>query len=275
MEHLVDFFVPELDLLDLNALENLLKNDPDITHIMVVHHETTTGMLEPLKEIGQLSKKYGKTLLVDGISSIGSHSFNLQEFNIGFCTVTANKCLEGIPGVSFVIAKNEELKKLSDKARSFYFDLYHQWECQQNKKMPYTAAVQVVFALDVALQRLLREGYENRIQRYSQLASKMRQGLKNLGFELIEHPSDRQASFLVLMKIPGEINYYVLRNALQALNITIYSDKDSVNKGRMFVAVMGDITSEDIDFFLHTLKSIMMEQACLKKETAGIDNARG
>src|SRR3989344_408164 len=174
-----------LQPIDLNLIEQQLQGDKEITHIYLVHHETTTGMLSPLRKVGELASKYDKLLCVDSVSSLGGHEFDLQKDNISFCSISANKCLESFPGVSFVIGKTQEIKELEGKSRSFYFDIYAQWKKEQGGEMPFTPAVQLIFALDKALEEYLREGYEQRIKRYNALAEKMRMGLKVLGFELV------------------------------------------------------------------------------------------
>ena len=95
--------LPPLEPIDLDMIEKTLQEDKDITHIYLVHHETTTGALAPLRKIGELANKYNKLLCVDSVSSLGGHEFDLKKDNIAFCAVSANKCLESFPGVSFVI----------------------------------------------------------------------------------------------------------------------------------------------------------------------------
>jgi len=252
-----------LQPIDLNLIEQQLQGDKEITHIYLVHHETTTGMLSPLRKVGELASKYDKLLCVDSVSSLGGHEFDLQKDNISFCSVSANKCLESFPGISFVIARNSELEKLQGKSRSFYFNLYEQWKKEQKGETPFTPPVQIIYAMDRALQEFIEEGYEARIIRYKELAATMREGLKKLGFELILFPEEYQSNILTTIKMPEVMDYWNIHDKLKERGITIYSDKSVLDKGRFRVATLGHITSRDIDWFLQNLQEVMGEGGLL------------
>lgn len=254
-----EYKIPELEPINLETLETILQNDKEITHIMLVHHETTTGMLEPLYDIGQLAKKYNKLIVVDGVSSVGGHDFDLQRDNVAFCGINANKCLESLPGISFVLARNDELSKLKGMSRSFYFDLYSHWIRQSKNEVIFTAAVQLVFAMNVALQRLKKEGYANRVKRYKKLAEHLRNGITNMGFELIPFPAQLQSNILTLIKLPENMNYQDIHDKLYHKGITIYSDSNSLKNGRFFIATMGAIDEEDVNYFLKTFELTLKE----------------
>jgi len=258
--------MPPLEPVDLNLVENALKQDKDITHIYCIHHETTTGVLTPLRKIGALAEKYGKLLCVDAVSSIGGHEFDLQKDNIAFCAVSANKCLESFPGVSYVIGRTEEIKKLEGKSRSHYFDLHAQWKKEQGGQTPFTPAVQLIFALDAAVSELVEEGYEKRVERYKKLAKRMREGLKELGFELILLPEEMQSNILTAIKMPESMDYWKVHDKLKDRGITIYSDKKVLAQEKFRVATLGHITTKDIDWFLKNLKEVMEETGMMQKK---------
>ena len=251
--------------INLDLVEEELKRDLEITHIYIVHHETTTGVLAPLRKIGELASKYNKLLCVDAISSLGGHELDLQKDNITFCAVSANKCLESFPGVSLVLAKTKELEKLKNKSRSFYFDLYNQWEKEQKGETPFTPAVQLVFALDRAIQELEKEGYENRIKRYKILALKMREGLKKLGFELLLFPEEIQSNILTTIKMPDRMNYWEVHDKLKERGITIYSGQEVLNQRKFRIATLGSLREQDIDWFLQNLKEVCEELKIFEK----------
>lgn len=248
---------PSTEPIDFRIIEKAFKEDKAITHIFAIHHETTTGFLLPLRQLGKLAKKYNKLLCVDCVSSIGGHEFDLKKDNISFCSVSANKCLESFPGVAFVIGKTDEIKQLKGKSRSFYFDLYKQWEKEQGGETPFTPAVQLIFALDVALQELLKEGRVNRIKRYQKLATRMRAGLEKLGFELLLFPAEVQSNILTTIKMPPQMDYWQVHDRLKVRGITIYSDKDVLSKRRFRVATLGSITVKDVHWFLKNLKQVL------------------
>ena len=245
--------------INIKEVEKALKEDKDITHIYLIHHETTTGMLNPLRKIGDLAKKYNKLLCVDAVSSMGGHELDLKRDNVAFCSVNANKCLESFPGVSFVIAHTDELKKLEGKSRSFYFDIYNQWKKEQKGETPFTPAVQLIFALDKAMQEYAEEGYKNRIRRYEKLAEKMRAGLNEIGFELILFPKEMQSNILTTIKMPEKMDYWQVHDKLKERGITIYSDESVLKERRFRVATLGSITEEDVDWFLKNLKEVCKE----------------
>ncbi len=248
-----------LDPIDLDLIEKELQENKEITHIYLIHHETTTGVVAPLRQIGELAKKYNKLLCVDSVSGLGGHEFDLKKDNISFCSVNANKCLESFPGVSFVIGRTEEIKKLEGKSRSYYFDIYSQWKKEQNGELPFTPAVQLVFALDKAIQELIEEGLQNRIERYKNLAKKMRQGLKELGFELLLLPKEMQSNIVTAIKMPEKMNYWQVHDKLKERGITIYSGKGVLDHRKFRVATLGHINEEDVGWFLKNLKKIMEE----------------
>lgn len=253
-----------LEPIDIDMIEKGLQEDNEISHVYAVHHETTTGLLLPLREIGKLVKRYGKLLCVDSISSLGGHELDLQNDNIAFCAVNANKCLESFPGVSFVIGRTEEIKKLKGKSRSFYFDLYKQWKKEQEGETPFTPAVQLVFGIDKAIQELIEEGYHNRVERYKRLAKRMRQGLKELGFELVLFPEEMQSNILTTIKMPERMDYWRIHDKLKERGITIYSGEEVLKQRRFRIATLGHIGVEDVDWFLKNLKEIMEEEGLLK-----------
>lgn len=251
--------IPENDLIDLNNIEQILKENNDITHIMLVHHETTTGMLEPLREIGDLARKHNKLIIVDGVSSIGAHQFSLKEDNIAFCSINSNKCFESIPGISFVLVRNKEVIKLKDKSRSFYFNLHNQWNRQQNNEVPFTASIQVTFAMHKALEILKEEGLDNRINRYKRLNSYLRTKLEEMGFEMIKYPTKFTSNVLIVLKLPKNMNYKILHDKMYKQGITIYTNEDSLLHGRFFIASMGAIEISDADYFIDILGKSMRE----------------
>jgi len=257
--------IPPLEPINIKHLEEIIKKDKEITHIYLVHHETTTGVLLPLNKIGKLSEKYNKLLCVDAISSIGGHYFDLQKDNIAFCSVSANKCLESFPGVSFVIGKIEEIKKLKEKSRNYYFDIYEQWKKEKEGQMLFTPAVQVIFALDNAIKELIEEGYNERVERYTCLAKQMREGLKKIGFEIILLPEEIQSNILTTVKMPKNMNYWRIHDKLKKRGITIYSGKEVLNQKKFRIATLGNIYKKDIDWFLKNLNEVVKEENLLLK----------
>ena len=170
----------------MNDIEDLLNKYPQISHISVVHGETTTGLLNPVAPVGELAANHNKTLIVDAMSTFGGYDINVKDLNIGFLISSSNKCIEGIPGFSFVIARTSELMNCQFNKRTLSLDLYSQWEgLNSNKQFRFTPPVQVLLAFSKALEELDKEGGINaRERRYSDNNSLLTIRMKNLGFRL-------------------------------------------------------------------------------------------
>ena len=259
----------ELDMFpDLNDIENALKNDPKIGYVSMIHHETTTGLLNPVKEIGALVKKYGKTFIVDTISSFAGVSINIKEFNMDFMMSTSNKCIQGMAGVCFVICKINELEKIKDyPRRSFYLSLYDQYEYfKKNYQMRFTPPVQTIYALRKAIDEFLEEGYENRVARYTKSWEVLRKGVKDLGFRILTKQEEESHILITLLDPKDDnFNFDVLHDKLYEKGFTIYPGK--VGKKNTFrLANMGAIDHKDIENFLKELKQTLKEMG-LKVKT--------
>ncbi|GEA61099.1 2-aminoethylphosphonate--pyruvate transaminase [Vibrio comitans] len=169
----------------VQAVEELLQRDSDITHLAVVHCETTTGMLNPINELITVAKRYNKVVILDAMSSFGGIQMDIGEMGVDFMISSANKCIQGVPGFGFVIAKQSELEKCSGLARSLSLDLYAQWKCMQDNhgKWRFTSPTHTVRAFYQALLELEQEGgIEAREARYTENQQTLVQGMRSLGF---------------------------------------------------------------------------------------------
>lgn len=170
---------------DVNIVTELIQDNPDITHVSMVHGETTSGILNNVEEIGRVAKENGKVFIVDAMSTFGGVDMPLNTWGIDFMISSANKCIQGVPGFSFIIAKTEELKKCEGRARSLALDLYDQWKTMSvDGKWRYTSPTHVVLAFEQALKELKAEGgIPARNRRYAQNQKLLVERLKALGFE--------------------------------------------------------------------------------------------
>ena len=165
-------------------LRNILAEDSAITHLAMVHCETTTGILNPLELISKVAKEYGKTLIIDAMSSFGGMEINIPELGIDYLISSANKCIQGVPGFGFVIAKVEKLLACEGNARSLSLDLYDQWKVMdKDGKWRYTSPTHVVAAFSKAIDELIEEGgISARFARYQNNNRIVREKLGILGF---------------------------------------------------------------------------------------------
>ena len=171
---------------DPAIVEDVLKSDGSITHISMVHSETTSGLLNNIAAIGELAKKYNKKFIVDAMSSFGGVDINVPELGITYLVSSANKCIQGVPGFSFIIAKVSDLKQTKGIARSLSLDLYAQWETMEKDggKWRFTSPTHVVAAFSQALKELAAEGgITARNARYTATNRALRKGMEELGFK--------------------------------------------------------------------------------------------
>jgi len=114
-------------IVDVRTVDELLRRETGITHVACIHSETTTGLFNPVAGIGEICRNHGKVFIVDAMSSFGGVEMDMKEMEIDFLVSSSNKCIEGVPGFSFVVCKKNELEKSKGRARSLSLDLYEQW----------------------------------------------------------------------------------------------------------------------------------------------------
>ncbi|MBW1918434.1 MAG: 2-aminoethylphosphonate--pyruvate transaminase [Deltaproteobacteria bacterium] len=246
---------------DLELIDQTIQSNPEISHLALVHHETSTGMLNPLPEIAALAQDRGLSLIVDAISSLGGVPVDVRQQHIDYLLCTSNKCLQGMAGLSWVICRREALEQSGElPGRSYYLNLYQQWRhFEANGQMRFTPPVQVVYALAQAIREYLAEGAENRFRRYRQNWQTLVAGLHQLGFKTLL-PEAQQSPLLTTVLEPDDPHYHFgrLHDALYQRGFTIYPGK--LKNDRTFrLANMGAINPEDIKEFLAALREVLEE----------------
>jgi len=241
----------------LEDVEAALKQHPEIGVVAVVHHETTTGLLNPVHEIGGMAHRHGKQLLVDAISSLAGDTLDFERAHVDYCVGTANKCVQGYPGVSFVLVRNEMLGHLARcPARSVYCDLHKNLTAQENGDMLFTPAVQVHYALEAALDELIEETVPGRIERYAAAAHLLRRGFDEMGLEYLVDAAHR-SNCLTALKLPEGVTYPFLHDRLKEKRFVIYAGQGGLKKSIFRIANMGDIRTEDFQRLLDVLKACL------------------
>ena len=253
---------------DLAAIADALREETALTHVAMVHHETSTGMLNPLREVGRIASAQGRSLMVDAISSVGGEILDMSADCIDWCVGTANKCLEGLPGLSFVCAPRARLEALSGiPARTYYLDLHRQ--CVATNVLqapPFTPAVQTFYALDAALDLMLAEGVPARHARYAALAAQLRDGLANLGFRFLLPPEHRSAS-LTAVYLPEGASYAELHDGLKNRGFVIYAAQQTLSARVFRLANMGQMQPGDIARFLEVLPQVLSDVAARRNRS--------
>lgn len=234
------------DVLDLSLISKTLEEGKH-SHLIVVHHETSTGMMNPIKEITELCKSKGVKIIVDAMSSFGAYPMNLAELGVDYLFSSSNKCIHGFAGLSYVIFLKDRTEDLKANSRAFYFDVYKQWDNLQKKnQLRFTPPVQTCYAFKEAIEETLEEGVENRWERYKANWQILFDGFKELGFKPFLKDED-QSKILLALDIDSSFDFNKFHDFLFENGITIYPGViPEINTFR--VAVIGDLYPDDMNY---------------------------
>lgn len=177
-----DYLPPQPDEVDA-----LLNENPDVTHVFLVHCETSSGILNPLREIADVVKKHGKSLIIDAMSTFGAVPVTVKDIAFDVLVSSANKCIEGIPGFGFVIIRRSVLECAKGRANSLSLDLYEQWVyMERTGQWRFTPPTHSVVAFHKALeQHALEGGVHGRLARYTRNRDVLVSGMRELGFRTL------------------------------------------------------------------------------------------
>jgi len=251
---------------DLSKIEEVLQSNPLITHVAVVHCETTTGIVNPIEAIGILCQFYRKTYIVDAMSSFGAIPINVKESFIDFLISSSNKCIEGVPGFSFVITNKEKLMEAEGKARSLVLDLYAQWKgLEFDGQFRFTPPTHVILAFDQALKELeIEGGIDGRAHRYKENYQKLIAGMRSLGFQEYLEP-EKQGYIITSFLYPQHPNFSfkAFYKKLNDKGYVIYPGKLS-HADCFRIGNIGKIYGDDIDLLLDAIKEVLQEMEVLE-----------
>ncbi len=244
---------------DTKEIEDTISKDQDIEVVAMVHHETTTGLINPIHNVGAITKKYGRTFFLDSISGLGGEEIDLVNDNVDICICTANKCIQGLPGLSFVLLKQKEVKRMRDiPPRSLYFNVISQLDEQENKgECPFTPSVHTFYAFEEALDELLEEGVEGRLDRYKKASSYLRKESKRLGLKLLL-PEEFLSNTITALYLPENMTYAHLHDSLKERGFIIYAGQGELNKTIFRIANMGELTMEDLEALINNLREVLV-----------------
>lgn len=252
---------------DAAEVARILEEDPSITHVAMVHSETTSGILNDIRAVGKAARAAGKTFIVDAMSSFGGMEIPVQDWGIDFLISSANKCIQGVPGFSFIICRKDRLLESEGKARSLSLDLLDQWKgMEKDGKWRFTSPTHVVLAFARALRELEEEGgIRARALRYEKNNRLLIQKMEELGFSAYldpEHqgpiittffyPKGRSFSFPEFYRYVKERGYAIYPGKLTKL--------DTFRIGNI-----GEIYGEDIEKLTAIIAAFLEER---KGETA-------
>jgi 2-aminoethylphosphonate-pyruvate transaminase len=228
------------------ALASALAEQRDVTHVAVVHHETTTGRLNALEPLAELCRHSGVALLVDAVSSFGAEDLAFDPWGITACVGTANKCLHGIPGLAFVIVQRAALATGCTPPRTLSLDLVQHHAEQERRSTLFTPPVPAFYALSEALRELAeRGGRSARRARYAELAERVRDGLAKLGIDPFV-PARECSAVLRSYRLPTGLGYAALHDELKKRGFVIYAGQRGLESELFRVSTIGEISDDDI-----------------------------
>ncbi len=249
----IDLKFPVDQLPDLALVEKTLKENPDIALVYTTHHETGTGILNPIREIGALAHRYGAVFVTDTTSTLAMRPIDVAKENIDFCMASAQKGLMAMTGLSFIIGKTDIIKKSKDyPKRSYYCNLYLQYDFfERTGEMHFTPPVQTIYAAMQGLKEYFAEGEEAKWARHTRVFEAIHAGLDALGFrDVIKR--EWQSGLVVSVLYPDDPNWDFIKvhDYCYDHGFTIYPGKISTTNTFRLCA-LGAIDEQDIrDFFV-------------------------
>ena len=251
----------ETQACDPAAVDAALAADPAITHVAVVHCETTTGILNDAAAVGAVAHRHGRTFIVDAMSSFGGIQMTMDGLGADYLVSSANKCIEGVPGFAFVIARRDALMATAGWARSLSLDLYDQWREMEahGGKWRYTSPTHVVLAFAQALDELAAEGgVEARHARYLANQRRLAAGMARIGFRALL-PEAVQSPIITSFLYPdGSFDFRRFYATMKRRGFVLYPGK--ISRADTFrIGTIGHVFPEDIDRLLVAVEATVDE----------------
>lgn len=242
--------------ISLERADDLIRSTSHDT-VYLIHHETTTGVLNPLGRVAEIAKRNQKWVLVDAVSSIAGEELDLPGWGVDLVIGSANKCIRGVPGVGFVIVSNELLEAWSQRNQVAYStDLVSALAREEDGETPFTPPVQTMYALREAALELLDEGVNNRISHYQGIADTLRDGLASLELELLV-PREDLSNTMTTVTLPDGWSYEDLHRPLKDCGYVIYKSQAHLSRTTFRLGTIGLMTQDDIVGFLSALKKVL------------------
>ena len=240
---------------DLVKIEELIAANPKIKVVVMVFHETSTGMINPVKEVGALCKKYNKWFYVDSVSAAAGQHIDVVENNITFTSSVGGKCVGAFPGSAYVCAKEEVLKSITkEQGKNVYMNLAKHYEsAKKDHQTPNTPNVTLFWALNKALTNILEGGLDQQIERYKKCAAILRTGMQDLGLKILL-PEKYMCNTVTSVFLPAGKDLKTFLKDMENHGYVVYSGKGKYeNMGMFQVANMGEIHEDDCKEFLKVL----------------------
>ncbi len=258
LEH-IDLKLPIDKPIDVKAVEKALKENPDVALVYITHHETGTGVLNPIREIGEVAHKVGAILVVDTTSSYAMIPIDIEKDNVDFCMASAQKGIMAMSGLSYVVGNKAIIEKSKEyPKRSYYCNLYLQYEYfEKTGEMHFTPPVQTIYAAKQALIEYFNEGEQNKWARHLRVFNAIHKGLEELGFKCVIK-KEYQSGLVVSVLYPNDANwdFEKVHDYCYKKGFTIYPGKISTTNTFRLCA-LGAIDQKDIAKFFKVLKKAL------------------
>ena len=246
---------------DLAKVEAILKRTPSITHVFAVHCETTSGILNPVHEIGELAQRYGKTYLVDSMSAFGALPLDVRRAHVAAVAASSNKCIEGVPGLGFVVARKADLAATEGNATTLVLDLHDQWRnFEKTGQYRFTPPIHVIVSFHQALTEFWAEGGQpGRGGRYAANCRTLVEGMRALGFETLL-PDDLQAPIIVTFHMPTDRRFVFqsFYDKLKDRGFVIYPGKLTVADS-FRIGCIGRLNADHMNQALDAIREVLAE----------------
>jgi 2-aminoethylphosphonate-pyruvate transaminase len=238
-----------------------LAEDPAITHVGTIHCETSTGILNPVPELGRIVSEMGRVFIVDAMSSFGGIAIDLAADKIDFLISSANKCIQGVPGFAFVLARRDLLEAAEGCARSVSLDLLAQWKgLESDGQFRFTPPTHALLAFSQALEELEAEGgVEGRAARYAANHKALMDGMTQLCFDAYLAPEHR-SHIITSFRFPAHscFEFSAFYDRLSELGFVIYPGK--ISDANCFrIGTIGHIFPQDIQALVAAIRRVLAE----------------
>ena len=245
---------------DPERLRLALRQHKEVHTVAMVHHETTLGFVNPMKEIAEVVDSQNRAFMVDSVSGLGGEFLDIAGPHIYMVAGAAQKCIQGFPGAAFVIVRKGYIENIMKyPKRSWYLNLANYYEEQERGTIPFTPAVQVYYAFHEALKELLEEGVQNRIERFRRHAEMIRKKMDVLGVKAVL-PKEHRSNTLTAFYLPDHMTYQQLHDELKKRGYVIYAGQGPLESKIFRVANIGALTDQDIEGFLGAFQEVLEQK---------------
>ena len=242
-------------------IDAALAGDPQISHVLIVHCETTTGILNPIEAVADLVAKHGRSLIIDAMSAFGAIAIDAEKVPFDALMASSNKCLEGVPGLGFSIIRKTALEACEGNAHSLSLDLYDQWRAMEgNGQWRFTPPIHVIVAFHKAIEQFTAAGgVAGRYKRYAANCRALIDGMAGLGFQTLLS-GNLQAPIIVTFRMPADpaFDFEFFYDKLKGRGYVIYPGKLTIAPS-FRIGCIGNLGAAEMQGALTAVAAVMKE----------------